>query len=46
MNLELNDFPLDIQDISIIVTTSKSDKEVLLVPSNEHKSTINTDEFS
>ena len=44
--LELNDFPLDIQDISITVTTSKSNREVDFEISKENESTVNTDDFS
>ena len=44
--LELNDFPLDIQDISITVTTTKSKKEVQFELSDENESSINTEDFS
>ena len=44
--LELNDFPLDIQDISITVTTTKSKKEVQFELSDENESSINTENFS
>jgi len=41
-----NDFPVDIQDISITVTTTKSKKEVQFELSDENESTINTENFS
>jgi hypothetical protein len=44
--LELNDFPLDIQDISITVTTSKSNKEIEFELSCENESTVNVEDFS
>jgi hypothetical protein len=44
--LELNDFPLDIQDISITVTSSKSNKEIEFELSKETESIVNTEDFS
>jgi len=37
---------VDIQDISITVTTTKSKKEVQFELSDENESTINTEDFS
>ncbi len=37
---------MDIQDISITVTTTKSKKEVQFELSDENESTINTEDFS
>ena len=44
--LELNDFPLDIQDISITITSSKSSNEIEFELSNDNESSINTEDFS
>ena len=43
--LELNDFPLDIQDISITITSSKSSNEIEFELSNENYSTVNVEDF-
>jgi len=43
--LELNDFPLDIQDISITVTCTKSKNEVEFELSDEDDSSISTEGF-
>lgn len=43
--LELWDFPLDIQDISITITSSRSRNEVKFEPSLENECAINTEEF-
>lgn len=40
--LELNFFPLDIQDLSIIITTFKTNKEVRLIENRHKKSIINS----
>ena len=43
--LELWDFPLDIQDISITITSTRSKSEVKFEPSIENECAINTEEF-
>ncbi|KAM7537317.1 hypothetical protein Aperf_G00000076481 [Anoplocephala perfoliata] len=43
--LELNDFPLDVQDLSITVTTERSDTEVDLIPDHNEMSAINKQTF-
>ena len=43
--LRLNDFPVDIQDISITVTCTKSKHEVQFEMSDEHVSTVSTEGF-
>jgi len=41
-NLELNDFPVDVQDLTITVSTSRTVDEVLLIPDTNQLSAINT----
>ena len=43
--LELNDFPLDVQELTVQVSTSRSEQEVVLVQDNYRMSTVNTDGF-
>jgi len=43
--LELNDFPLDIQDLTLTVTCSKSKEEAVFELSEENDSSINTEGF-
>lgn len=43
--LELWDFPLDIQSLSITITSSRNKNEVKFVPSSYNESTINTNDF-
>ncbi|VDL64379.1 unnamed protein product [Hymenolepis diminuta] len=43
--LELNDFPLDVQDLTITVTTERPDTEVDLIPDHNEMSAINKQTF-
>nr|VZI29819.1 unnamed protein product [Spirometra erinaceieuropaei] len=43
--LELNDFPLDVQDLTITVTSERPDTEVDLIPDNSEMSAINNQTF-
>ena len=43
--LELNDFPLDVQELGIQITTERSKNEVLFEINKEHESAINTRTF-
>jgi len=43
--LELDDFPLDIQDLSITISCIKSKEEVEFVLDDENDSSISTDGF-
>ncbi|CDS42224.1 gamma aminobutyric acid receptor subunit [Echinococcus multilocularis] len=43
--LELNDFPLDVQDLTITVTTERPDTEVDLIPDHLEMSAINKQTF-
>ncbi|BHF65114.1 hypothetical protein SprV_0200812300 [Sparganum proliferum] len=43
--LELNDFPLDVQDLTITVTTERPDTEVDLIPDHSEMSAINNQTF-
>ncbi|UJR10810.1 hypothetical protein I4U23_014997 [Adineta vaga] len=44
-NLELNDFPVDVQDLSITVSTTRTVNEVLLTADTHQLSAINTHAF-
>jgi hypothetical protein len=39
--LELNYFPVDTQDLSVIITTFKSNREVILIPNRTKSSVVN-----
>ncbi|GAA51884.1 gamma-aminobutyric acid receptor subunit gamma-3, partial [Clonorchis sinensis] len=43
--LELNDFPLDVQDLTITVTTERPDTEVDIIPDQNEMSAINIQTF-
>uniref|UniRef100_A0A5K4EMP5 Putative nicotinic acetylcholine receptor alpha 9b subunit n=1 Tax=Schistosoma mansoni TaxID=6183 RepID=A0A5K4EMP5_SCHMA len=43
--LELNDFPLDVQDLTITVTTERPDTEVDIIPDQVEMSAINIQTF-
>ncbi|CAL8094473.1 unnamed protein product [Calicophoron daubneyi] len=43
--LELNDFPLDVQDLTITVTTERPDNEVDIIPDQNEMSAINKQTF-
>ncbi|CAF1361737.1 unnamed protein product [Rotaria magnacalcarata] len=44
-NLELNDFPVDVQDLTITVSTTRTVNEVLLIADSHQLSAINTHAF-
>ena len=45
-NLELENFPLDVQDLSITVVSERIDAEVEIVPDEEEPSTVNVGTFA
>ncbi|CAF0888771.1 unnamed protein product [Rotaria sordida] len=44
-NLELNDFPVDVQDLTITISTTRTINEVLLIADTNQLSAINTHTF-
>ncbi|CAF0768013.1 unnamed protein product [Rotaria sp. Silwood1] len=44
-NLELNDFPVDVQDLTITISTTRTVNEVLLIADTNQLSAINTHTF-
>lgn len=44
--LELNDFPIDLQELSIKLTSKKSVKEVILVENKSESSGVNKENFA
>ncbi|XP_064647158.1 gamma-aminobutyric acid receptor subunit gamma-3-like isoform X3 [Lineus longissimus] len=44
-NLELNDFPLDVQDLTLTMTTERPDTEIDIIPDENEMSGINVQTF-
>ncbi|KAK2151359.1 hypothetical protein LSH36_366g04034 [Paralvinella palmiformis] len=44
-NLELNDFPLDVQDLTVTITTERPDSEIDIIPDENEMSGINVQTF-
>ncbi|ELU17487.1 hypothetical protein CAPTEDRAFT_215265 [Capitella teleta] len=44
-NLELNDFPLDVQDLTVTITSERPDTEIDIIPDENEMSGINVQTF-
>jgi len=44
-NLELNDFPLDVQDLTVTITSERPDTEIDIIPDENEMSAINLSSF-
>lgn len=44
-NLELNDFPLDVQDLTVTITSERPDTEIDIIPDENEMSAINIQTF-